>query len=1016
MYSNKNVRGGSNISFNITNSDINASWLTATADTITANDALYVNTMDVEATMNLKQNIVDATTDLTVNDLTITGEILGNVSFQDDTMYISQTNNNVGINTITPESAIHCLGTLSNTSPSEGIHLGRETSTKDYRLKLVSALTQNSTVDFCEPNDEYLSRIEYEASTSRLNFYVGNSGTPIYYIDSGGTYSNLSFICSSNIGCTDFVGTGTGRFDGHVDLNSSCTIDSDFKVTDGLYLDQAEGKLMIGDDTEPEAGLHVRAKRIDATPTKDGILLGQNPLTFSENIMFNVDTASGGDNALIHFRDNQTGNIEGLYDFKFSTNEHRFYTSGLTEQFSISPTLIDCKDNNLQVGGDISSSDGSLNFVSDAIIDGDFQVGVSPNILLKSDIGTGMTTIEDLTVNNDISIGGNITSNITANCPSYFQIGTTPSVYVNTTTDTTYIQDARIYNDIRVDDKLSIGGASESALSIFGLLNNVPLTAGMHCGIKTDDSVGINLCNIPGTSPITFLNFCEDSNAFDGQIEYNLSTHIFDIKNNGLTQLTLSQTEANFQDNSITTSGNLTVGNISCTDIITLGTCTLQDNVNIYGDLDVSGTISGTFVLDDITTSGTITGGDLIVDTNLIYTDSTNNRVGINNSAPDSCLHIQGTRDASPSLGVHIGSADGGNYGIAMVSTASYNSILDFNNETERKASIIHDNTDNELRFYKKDNTANSGNIIVITNNEIELNDDVVASGDFTVDTNTLYVDSTNDRVGINTTSPGSALHVQGNRENSPNLVGVHLGKASDDYGIELCSETTNSSNIDFTTPSYGRRAAIRYDHPNDELILYQNGNSNNGGDVVVITNNEVTCYDDFIVDSGHTITGDISPCTGQMIAITCESNETLVSNSYPFSYGQSNQSSGVFGINLGEGSWKLMSFGFNSHDSPNNFTDESRLSIEIIKNNTATGDYLFMDWSSDRAHQGQNRYSDVPSSSISSQVDHQPTYTSGNSGDSYAFRIKTVTSCHSGLDEHRLTTHWMRMDAPRII
>jgi len=1010
MYSNKNVRGGSNVSFNITNSDINASWLTVTGDTVTANEALYVNTMDVEATINLKQDAIDNETNLSINDLTISGEI-------NDTLFIDQENNFVGINTTNPESALHIHGDLENTSPILGAHIGHPNGTHNYIMKLVSAVGDNSSVDFSQPGSEYLSRIEYDATTLRLNFFVGNSGIPIYYISAGETFSNQSFTCKTSIGCVDFVGTGTGRFDGHVDLNSSCTIDGDFKVTDGLYLDQTEGKLMIGEDSEPEAGLHVRGKRIDATPTKDGILFGQNPLTYSENIMFNIDTLSGGDNALIHFRDNQSGDIEGLYDFKFSTNEHRFYTSGLTEQFSISPTLIDCKDNNLQVGGDISSSDGTLNFVSDCIVDSDFQVGVSPNILLKSDIGTGMTTIEDLTVDNDISIGGNITSNITCNSPSYFSIGSSPAVYVNTTTDTTYLQDARIYNNLVVDDKLSIGSTTtESALSVYGLLNNVPLTAGVHCGIKTDDSVGINLCNIPGTSPITFINFCEDSNAYDGQIEYDLSTHIFDIKNNGLTQLTLSQTEADFQDNSITTSGNLTCGNISCTDIITLGTCTLQDDVNIYGNLDVSGTISGTFSLDNITTAGTITGGDLVIDTDLIYTDSTNNRVGINNSAPDSCLHIQGTRDNTPSLGVHVGAANTGNYGIAMVSTASYNSILDFNNETERKASIIHDHTDNEFRFYKKDNTSNSGNIIVITNNEIELNDSTVISGDLTVDTDTLYVNSANNRVGINTTSPNSALHVQGSRDNSPDIVGIHLGHSSNNYGIEICSDTSYSGSIEFTTPAWGQRAKLWYDHSGGSLNLYKNGNPNNSGDVLTISNSEVKCYDDFVIDDGHTLTADISPCTGQMIAITCESEETLVSNSYPFSYGHSNQSSGVFGINLGEGSWKLMSFGFNSHDSPNNYTNNSRLSIEVIKNNTATGDYLFMDWSSDRAHTGQNRYSDVPSSSISSQVDHQPTYTSGNSGDSFAFRIKTVTSCHPNIVEHRLTTHWMRMDAPRII
>ena len=39
---------------------------------------------------------------------------------------------------------------------------------------------------------------------------------------------------------------------------------------------------------------------------------------------------------------------------------------------------------------------------------------------------------------------------------------------------------------------------------------------------------------------------------------------------------------------------------------------------------------------------------------------------------------------------------------------------------------------------------------------------DVIIEADLTVDTNVLHVDSTNDRVGIGTTSPAAPLHLQG--------------------------------------------------------------------------------------------------------------------------------------------------------------------------------------------------------------------------------------------------------------
>ena len=47
---------------------------------------------------------------------------------------------------------------------------------------------------------------------------------------------------------------------------------------------------------------------------------------------------------------------------------------------------------------------------------------------------------------------------------------------------------------------------------------------------------------------------------------------------------------------------------------------------------------------------------------------------------------------------------------------------------------------------------------------------DVVLNGDLTVDTDTLYVDSANNRVGINTTSPSAELHVNSGAANFTGL------------------------------------------------------------------------------------------------------------------------------------------------------------------------------------------------------------------------------------------------------
>ena len=52
----------------------------------------------------------------------------------------------------------------------------------------------------------------------------------------------------------------------------------------------------------------------------------------------------------------------------------------------------------------------------------------------------------------------------------------------------------------------------------------------------------------------------------------------------------------------------------------------------------------------DDTTTGTITAAGLIVDTDTLYVDATNDRVGIGTTSPDSTLHVDGiiTSTANP--------------------------------------------------------------------------------------------------------------------------------------------------------------------------------------------------------------------------------------------------------------------------------------------------------------------------------------------------------------------------------
>ena len=73
---------------------------------------------------------------------------------------------------------------------------------------------------------------------------------------------------------------------------------------------------------------------------------------------------------------------------------------------------------------------------------------------------------------------------------------------------------------------------------------------------------------------------------------------------------------------------------------------------------------------------------------------------------------------------------------------------------------------------------------------------DMQSSGNFAFDTNTLYVDSVNDRVGINDSTPSHSLDVAGSE-------GVNLGCGAIFEKVNITGGTSNgNTNIDLLTSS----------------------------------------------------------------------------------------------------------------------------------------------------------------------------------------------------------------------
>ena len=190
--------------------------------------------------------------------------------------------------------------------------------------------------------------------------------------------------------------------------------------------------------------------------------------------------------------------------------------------------------------------------------------------------------------------------------------------------------------------------------------------------------------------------------------------------------------------------------------------------------------------------------GDLTVDTNSLKVDSTNNFVGIGTATPAVALDVVGAITATGNI-------------TGTLATAAQPNITSLGTLTS-----------------------------------------ATVSGDLTVDTDTLYVDSTNNRVGILTTNPSTPLHIQKSA-----LTGFISRTASN-----LTLESSGGNEIYFASgdSSYGQirfgdtastySGGIQYEHNADHMLFVANGSEKMriGGSELVINENSLDY--DFRVES----------------------------------------------------------------------------------------------------------------------------------------------------------------------
>jgi hypothetical protein len=156
--------------------------------------------------------------------------------------------------------------------------------------------------------------------------------------------------------------------------------------------------------------------------------------------------------------------------------------------------------------------------------------------------------------------------------------------------------------------------------------------------------------------------------------------------------------------------------------------------------------------------------GNLTVDTNTLFVDATNNRVGVGTASPQATFVV----------------SNGGAQGIEMGYSGTYtaNYIESYNRNTNAPTDLVYFLSGTARhRFYGGGSERMS----------------LEANGNLIVDTNTLFVDAVNDRVGIGTATPAHKLSVTQTTNNLYCASLVTSVSSGTSYGLRIQAGTNSS-------------------------------------------------------------------------------------------------------------------------------------------------------------------------------------------------------------------------------
>ena len=348
------------------------------------------------------------------------------------------------------------------------------------------------------------------------------------------------------------------------------------------------------------------------------------------------------------------------------------------------------------------------------------------------------------------------------------------------------------------------------------------------------------------TSTDTFLNWFDKTNTLLDAYSTTIVTTA--ANSSGGTTTGNASLIGIFNSNTVAVGTALRGGNVTTSGVLTVssnlsisGNTFFTGNANFSNDISISGNavVTGALIITgDITVSGSFSKdtGNTNFNSGVLFIDSVNNRIGINNTAPGVALRVTGATDITTTANVQGNTSLGG--------TLSTNGAASFSNTM-----TVAGNTTITKDFITNANTYLSANLFVIAGSSISVNAPATFTANVVVEENTTLQSNvsignivnfgvSNSDLGSNTTSyltlvsfpksshKGGKFVINMSRANTSQMSEMLLTHDSNDntnitvFGTVVCPTTTgelgsitaaiNNANVELKIQQTNANTAVK--------------------------------------------------------------------------------------------------------------------------------------------------------------------------------------------------------------